>query len=219
MQNNKLTSTVIDKHGSEWSVTASVVYESLIENAPIFSRFTSDKYPDVVSNIAGQLQFIEFTELLLNNFDFEPEGEEELPEFVGGGTAWIHNEVEHSLYKQGMIGAASIAEAVCFILVKSSGIELPERFSFKKLTEVAEQNNVIDTFDAGLLHQLRELRNSLHLYIDSYDVAFYHAEQYNTAKSCLYWILIKLLGIDEKVMSIHFPYLPKQDKGELYFEV
>lgn len=219
MQMNKLTSTIKDKHGNEWSITASAVYESLIEKAPLFSNFDSSKHWNLVDNIAGQLQLLEFTELLIDNFDFEPEGEMELPEFAGGGTFEIHNEVEHSLYKQGIIASASVAEAVCFILVRCNGIELPERCSFKKLIEIAESSNLVDSVDAELLQQLRELRNSLHLHIDSYDRGTYHAELYVTAKGCLYWLLLKLLGIDVKVMSIQFPFLPNIDKRELFFEV
>ncbi|MBP6924248.1 MAG: hypothetical protein KBC62_03220 [Candidatus Pacebacteria bacterium] len=96
---------------------------------------------------------------------------------------------------------------------------MPDRYSFKKLIEIAEGSNLIDSFDAELLQQLRELRNSLHLHIDSFGRGTYHAELYDTAKACLYWLLLKLLGIDEKVMTIHFPYLPKQNKEELYYEV
>lgn len=217
--NNKLISTVKDSYGNEWSITASRVYESLIEQAPRFKNFDAEKYPDVVSNIAGQLQLLEFTDLLLSNFTFEPEGEIELPEFIGGGNAEIHNEIEHAVYKQGLIAAASLAESVCFIIVQSNKIKLPEHYSFKKLIGIALSNNLIEELDAVLLNQLRELRNSLHLHIDSFDVSFYHSHQYETAKTCLYWILIKLLGIDEKIMSIHFQYLSRQDKEGLHFEM
>ncbi len=219
MSEKKLTSIVKDSYGNEWSITASFAYISLVEQTPLFKNFNTKEYPDVLGNVAGQLQLIEFTDLILNNFTFEQEGEVEIPEFLGGGTMGIHNEVEHAICKQGLIAAASLAETVCFIIVVSNGVTLPEHHSFKKLIKVAQQSKLIDEIDADLLNQLRELRNSLHLHIDSFTTDFYHIEQYETAKSCLYWMLIKLLGIDERVMSIHFPYLPRRDKEELEFEV
>lgn len=219
MSKDKLTSTVKDKHGNEWTLTAQEVYESIIEDAPFFSNFDSAKHYDALFNVAGQLQFLEFTELMMNSFEFEHEGEIELPEFVGGGTAYEHNQVEHSIYKQGVIAAASVAEALCFILLQVHKVELPNRCDFICLIKTAKSNSLIDEFDSDLLHELRKLRNSLHLHGNTYDLATFTYDNYATAKACLYWLLLHLLKLDERVMSIHFPFLPKVDKEELFFEV
>lgn len=222
MLKNKLISVVKDSYGNEWTITASAVYESLIKNAPLFCNFDEEKYPNVISNVATQLQLLEFNDLLLSNFTFEPEGEVELPSFIGGGTAEIHNEVEHAICKQGLIATGSVAETVCFIILESNRVEVPKRCSFEKLIKLSLNNNLIDYYDAKLLDELRRLRNNLHFHIDqnkSFDIGFFHIEQYDIAKSCLYWILTKLLKIDEKVTSIHFPYLPKKNKEELHFEL
>jgi hypothetical protein len=219
MSKDKLTSTVKDKYGNEWSITAQEVYESIIQDAPLYSNFDSAKHYDALFNVAGQLQFLEFTELMIDSFEFEIEGEIELPDFAGGGNAQMHNQVEHSVYKQGVIAVASVAEALCFILILANKAELPKRVKFETLIEAAKEGGLIDDFDTELLHELRKLRNSLHLHGSTYDLATFTYDNYVTAKSCLYWLLLHLLKIDERVMSIHFPFLPKLDKEELYFEV
>ena len=219
MSKDKLTSTVKDKHGNEWTLTAQEVYESIIEDAPFYSNFDSAKHHDALFNVAGQLQFLEFTELMINSFEFEHEGEVELPEFIGGGTAYKHNQVEHSVYKQGVIAVASVAEALCFMLILVNKAELPKRVKFETLIDTAKDAGLVDDFDAELLHELRKLRNSLHLHGNTYDLATFTYDNYATAKACLYWLLLHLLKLDERVMSIHFPFLPKVGKEELFFEV
>jgi hypothetical protein len=219
MANKRLTSNIKDKHGNQWSITSNNVYESIITNAPLYSKIDAKNHYDLAGNIAGQFQLLEFTELLLNQFEFETEGEVEIPEFIGEGTVEIHNEVEHALFKQGHIAVATIAETICYMLIKTNNIKLKDRFGFSDLIRIAGNYNLINKTEVDLLHKLRLLRNSVHLHTDSYDVSYYHEENYETAKACLYLILIKFLKIDERVMMIHFPYLPKRNKQELSFEL
>lgn len=218
---DKLTSVIRDKYGNEWSISAWEVYESIV-TTPLNKQFDAEEYHDVIHNIAGQLQFLEFTESLINNLEFEPEELEksiQLPESLAGGELITHrhNEVEHSFYKQGIITVSSVAEAVCVFLLHLNSIKLPR--TFKKCIDEARDSDLIDEYDQELLHELRKLRNSIHLHSDGYTLEFYNEENYLTAKACLYWLLRNLLKLDEKVVSIHFPYLPKRNKDELFFEV
>ncbi len=212
-----LVSKIADRHGGTWSITAGSVYVSLFEQALKAQKVNIDNF-NLLNNIASNLQFIEFTELVLKNFDFIPEGEIEMPDFLGGGSAQIHNEVLHSLYKQGIIAVSAIAESICFILVSSLNKKFENEPGYFEMIKIAGQNNLISRDESSLFHKLRKLRNSTHLHIDSFDISFFHNEQYNAAKGCLYILVERILKLDEKVISIHFPYLPKVAISNLTFE-
>lgn len=213
----KLVTKITDEHGNTWSITATSVYVSLFESA-LNAQKINISNPDLLNNIASNFQFIEFTELTLENYEFEPEFEVDMPQFLGGGNAEIHNEVLHSLYKQGIITVSAIAEAVCYILINSLNYKFNNEPSFYEMIKIANKNNLISHDESSLLHKLRKLRNSTHLHIDSFDIGFFHDEQYNAAKGCLYILVERLLKLDEKVISIHFPYLPKLTMSNHIFE-
>ncbi|MCX6701721.1 MAG: hypothetical protein NTX96_00810 [Candidatus Zambryskibacteria bacterium] len=222
----------IKRGDKRWTPVEIKEYKKIFSRLPWLKNNKDKKNDNTITNIAGQLQLIEFfiklnidCEISLSYTDYSW-----VDEITGGTYCDFESEIGPILTKQIVCAIGAVVEAICYVIIKHNNIDLPKTICKKELVDntnlsvmlnVIKEKSLLPKSELDLCFHIKELRNRVHLInqsesdVEMFDWNYSHS---TFALECLYFLLQRWLNASDNFMQVHFPYIPIPLKREEILE-
>ena len=213
----------IERGEKRWNPTKTEEYKKLLGSLKWFSNVSNKNNNNTLINIAGQLQLIEFIQQIYIDCKISDEDNWWYNEETGDNYTG-DSEIESILTKQEACAVGAVVEAICYTMLRHNKIDfkkiedkktglLKDSTEFVHMLELIEKNKLLPKDEISLCHQIRKLRNKVHLFdqIET-DVETFSRNEADLAEKCLYFLLQRWLNASDEAMQIYFSFLPVASK-------